>query len=155
VMPIPTPEKEALEDHFKGRYGLRRGMSQFIITSAMVDFVSIGQNIKDLQLMEEVEADRQEICDGYGYPVDLVSRQKGSTFNNVNASEKRLYQNTIIPESGNIDDQLNILFDTEKHRLKIEYDYSHIDVLQEDKKAQADAKRALATAVIDMYKNGI
>lgn len=153
LVPIPQSEKDALENHFKGRYGMRHGMIQFIITSAMVDYVPIGQKVDEMKLFEEVEADRKEICDGYGVPPDLLSQEKGSTFNNKQESEKKLYTGTIIPESENYDNQLNRLFDTEKYSLRIEYDYSHVPILQEDKKAQAQAKKELATAVVNMYKN--
>lgn len=154
-VPIPDDEKDALEKNFKGRYGMLKGMSQFIITNANIDYVPVGQSIKDLMLFEEIEADKFEIFDAYGFPADLASKSKESTRDNKKQARADFYQDTIIPESKSLDSQLNKMFGTYEMGIRLEYDYSHIPALQEDRKAQAESKSRLADAVLKMYKNKI
>lgn len=128
-----TPEeKDDAELNFKYSYGLLRGQSQAIVTSATLNISAIGYDVKQLGLMEEVQESSSMACQGLGFPKFLAGLSD-PTFNNQDTAEKALYQRFLIPEAKSFYGQLNTLFNTAGHGLRIEKDYSQIPVLQEDK----------------------
>lgn len=152
-VPIKDPDKISLQNDFK-RYGLRGQQWKFIITSALVKWQQIGIPTKDLMLIEEVAENTKSICDAYGYPPHLLGLID-PTFNNQNAAEKGLYQNTIIPEAKSMYEEWNNMFNTEKYGLIIDKDYSALPILQEDRTAQVTARKILDEALSMEYAKGL
>lgn len=152
-LPWPKDEKEALQKEFE-RYGLSKRQWKFIITSAEVKWQQMGVPTKDLMLMEEVQEGTKSICDAYGYPPHLLGIID-PTFNNQNAAEKGLYQNTIIPEAESDYEQWNNVFRTDEYNINIEKDYSHLPVLQEDAQSKASARKILGEALEKEFKNDL
>lgn len=139
ALPITPNEKETLQKEFK-KYGLRKKQWQFIITTAALKWQSVSVPTKDLLLFEEVDSSSMAICDSYGYPYQLLSSAKGTTFSNLEEGKKLLYQDSIIPESKSIYGQLNTFFKTEDYNLKLVKDYSTVPILQKDKVSEAAAR---------------
>jgi hypothetical protein len=115
----------------------------------------MGVATKDLMLFEEIEADTMAICDSYNYPYQLMSSAKGTTFSNLNEGKKLLYQDATLPEAESSYEQWNQLFNTKKYNLKIDKDYSHVAVLQEDKQQSAQARKTLNEALSIEFQNGL
>ena len=69
-------KRDALEKNFKGRYGMLKGMSQFIITNANIDYVPVGQSIKDLMLFEKLRLTNLKYLMLMDSPADLASKSK-------------------------------------------------------------------------------
>lgn len=153
-IPMSQEEKELVQQDFR-RYGLKNHQWQFIITSASLKWQQMGISTRDLMLFEEIEDDIMRICDSYNYPFQLISSAKGTTFSNVNEGKKLLYQDAIIPESTSIYRQWNKIFNTEQYNLKIDKDYTHIAVLQEDKVQAATARRTLNEALKIEFEMGL
>lgn len=153
AMPLTPLEKEQLQADFR-RYGLRRKQWQYIITTASIKWQPIGSQVKDLGLFEEVLEDSKMLCDGFGYPPHLMGLID-PTFNNQNAAEKGLYQNTIIPEAESNYDEWNNVFKTDELNLRIEKDYSHLPVLQADEVSKAQARAARNAAYEIEWRNGL
>lgn len=153
--PIATTEAErsALQNDFK-RYGLRKGQWQVIIASAALKWQQMGYPTKELMLLEEVEESSLAVCDGFNFPPHLLGLID-PTFNNQNAAEKGLYQNSIIPDAESNYEQWNEFFGLEDLNLKLEKDYSHITVLQEDQKTAADARLSRNNALKVEWRNGM
>jgi hypothetical protein len=145
-LPITEEEKEQLQQDFR-RYGLKSQQWQFILTTAAIKFQQTGISTRDLMFFEEIEDDIMRICDGYNYPFQLISSAKGTTFSNVNEAKKLLYQDAIIPESTSVYRQWNKIFNTSAYGIRIDKDYSHIAVLQEDKGQSATARKTLNEAL--------
>lgn len=152
-VPIKDPDKISLQNDFR-RYGLKGQQWKFIITSALVKWQQIGIPTKELMLIEEVAENSKSICDAYGYPPHLLGLLD-PTFNNQSAAEKGMYQNTIIPEAESMYEEWNNMFKTEKYGLKIDKDYSHLPILQEDKTQQATARKTLDEALSIEYAKGL
>lgn len=150
TVPLTAEEKAETEKAF-AQYGLTKKQKQAIVTSASIDVTPIGFDVGQLKLMEEVLESSKAICDGFGYPAYLMGLID-PTFNNQSAADKGLYQNTIIPESESDYEQLNALFKTDELGLIIEKDYTHVTVLQEDKKAFASARLTLAQSLEKEFK---
>lgn len=152
-MPLSEDEKKYLQKEFH-RYGLLKKQWQYIITSASLKWQQIGTQVKDLGLFEEVIEDSKMICDAYGYPPHLLGLID-PTFNNQNAAEKGLYNNTIIPEADSNYDEWNSLFNTSELNLNIIKDYSHLPVLQDDAAQQATAELTKTEALKIQYEMGL
>jgi hypothetical protein len=154
AIPMSPDEKEKLQADFR-RYGLSNHQWQFIITSASLKWQQMGVATKDLMLFEEIEADTMAICDNYNYPYQLMSSAKGTTFSNLNEGKKLLYQDATLPEAESIYEQWNQFFNAKKYNLKIDKDYSHVAVLQEDKQQSALARKTLDDALTIEFQNGL
>jgi hypothetical protein len=151
---MTSEQKDQLQQDFR-RYGLKNHQWQFIITSATLKWQQMGVATKDLMLFEEIEADTMAICDNYNYPYQLMSSAKGTTFSNLNEGKKLLYQDATLPEAESIYEQWNQLFNSKKYNLKIDKDYSHVAVLQEDKLQSAQARKELNEALQIEFQNGL
>ena len=114
----------------------------------------MGYATKDLMLMEEVQESSKSICDAYNFPPHLLGLLD-PTFNNQAAAEKGLYQNSIIPDAENIYTHYQAAFGLTDLGLRIEKDYAHLPILQDDKKTLADARRALNQALLIEWQNGL
>lgn len=152
-LPMTEKQKEDLQSDFR-RYGIKDHQWQFIITSASLKWQQMGVPTKDLLLMEEVQESSKSICDNLGYPPHLLGLID-PTFNNQNAAQKALYEDTIIPESNSIYGQWNTIFKTDELGLSIIKDYSHLAVLQEDKNQQATAEKAKTEALKMQFEMGL
>jgi hypothetical protein len=153
VMPMTPDEKLELQNEFKYRFGLMQNQSQAIITSATANVQTVGFDVKQLGLFEEVNDSSSMLCIGLGFPKFLAGLSD-PTFNNQDTAEKALYQRFIIPESVSFYDQWNSFFSTDTYGIKLGKDYSKLPVLQEDRinlgRARAYMNQAL---VIEWYNN--
>nr|DAP84368.1 MAG TPA: portal protein [Caudoviricetes sp.] len=154
-IPLSPDEREALLKDFNTRYGLMREQFKAIITNSAVQVDAVGFNVKDLMLLEEVKDNIERVCDAYGFPFELISTQKGSTFSNGYNADKRLYQNTIIPESLLFVSQLSSWLQLASQGLELSKDFSHVAALQENKKEQSEARRILTESLDLAYKSGV
>lgn len=152
-VPILDGEKKKLQEDFR-RYGLRNGQWQVIISNSLLRWQQMGYPTKDLMLMEEVQESSMACCDGYNFPPHLLGLLD-PTYNNQNAAEKGLYQNCIMPDAENDYEQWNELFKTADYSLRLDKDFSHITVLQPDKKMAADARGSLNSALEKEWRNGM
>ena len=96
---------------------------------------------KELQLFEEVEDDMRVILDTYGLNDNLFSKIKGSTFNNVDATLKRVYQDTIIPNANIDSEQIGKQSDMLSDGEVLKMDYSHLPFLREDEESKAGIRK--------------
>lgn len=153
TIPMTPREKADVEENFKQSYGLLRQQSHAIITSAALNVNTIGFDVKQLGLMEEVQESSSMLCMGLGFPKFLAGLSD-PTFNNQGTAEKALYQRFIIPESKSIYGQWNKFFNTEKYNLNIEKDYSQLPVLQEDMMNLGRARYYMNQGlVVEWYNN--
>ncbi|MES2593138.1 MAG: phage portal protein [Bacteroidota bacterium] len=154
TIPLPSDEKDAVQADFR-QYGLTGQPKQVIITDAALKWQQMGFATKDLLLFEEIEDDVNMLCDTYGYPVELMARSKGQTFENKKQAKKDLYRSTIIPEAeSRIQQNSKGIIDPGKG-ITMMMDYSEIDVIQEEAKERADARKALNDALAVEFESGL
>jgi hypothetical protein len=97
--------------------------------------------VKDLMLFEEIATDAIYIANQYGVPEILLKNYfQGTTYENQEASERRMYQSTTIPESNEKINAFNTFLKIENYGVKLRGSFDHIPVLQKDLKNQAAAK---------------
>lgn len=153
VNAIVTPEMKANLQRDFMRYGLRNGQWKFIFSEASLKWQQIGIPTRDLMLFEEIEDDIMRICDAYGYPSPLINSEKGPAVANTKEYKAQLYQDAIIPKSASCYEQWNQVFTTGERNLRIDKDYSHIPVLQEDAKTLWDARNSRVDSLLKEWKN--
>ncbi|WP_421809055.1 phage portal protein [Flagellimonas sp.] len=153
-VPLRDDEKEQVQEDFK-KYGLLDDQWQQIITSHPLKWQKTALNVKELMLFEEIESDAIAIANSFGVP-ELLAKYylKGSTFNNLDASEKRLYDSTIIPESKDFMVSLNNFLRTKEHSIELIGSYDHLNILQENKKEEADTRRVNQETALAAFKIG-
>lgn len=153
AMGIGDEEKAQLQADFK-KYGLRSRQWHIIITQAQLKWQQMGYPTKDLLLMEEVTESTRAICAGQNFPPFILGLAD-TTYNNMSAAEKGLYQNATIPDAANYYDQITTAFNLRNKNLYIVKDYSHIPSLQEDKEVLARGRLFLDQAYTIEYEKGL
>lgn len=153
-IPLPDGEKETINGQFR-EYGLRAGQSQFIITSANLQWQQIGQATKDLMLFEEVDNSTMAICDAFGYPYRLLSAEKSASYNDVREFKGMLYTDTIIPEAESDTEQWNELFGLNDLNVEIIKDFSGLAVLQADRTESGRALMYENQAMLIQFQNNL
>jgi hypothetical protein len=142
-MPLMKDEKEALQREFQTNYGIMPDQFQIIITAASLKWQAMGYPTKELMLFEEVEDNIMRLCDGWNFPYRLLANQRTNALGgtDVQAFQSILYQDAIIPEAEAFYEQWSNFFRLEDYRLRIDSDFSHIAILQEDKVKAAEAEK--------------
>lgn len=152
---LDDKSQERIQASYKGRYGMQAGKNDIIMSETPVQWTAMSYPTKDLMLFEEVDQDFKIIIDHYGLNDNIFSRDKASTFSNYTQGLKAAYQDCIIPFAEDIALGFTKSFGMDGISNWLELDYSHLEVLQEDEKAQSEnLKRNIESAKIlfDMGK---
>ena len=145
-------EADRLNDKFKRKYGIVGKLFSILVTTANVKWVPITGNSEDLKLHQEDKECRNAICNALGInPNVLIS---DSTYDNQNGAKRDAYQDLVIPDSENYCEALTRAI-AGNDEIVIRLDYSHISVLQEDKKNAASALSLVSNAIRNLYNDGI
>lgn len=143
--------KEVRED-IKSRH-----QDEVIITDKALKYQNMSFPTKDLMLFEEMTADKVAIIDAFGLNTNMFGHWegKGGTFSNVEGGERQAYNSTIIPETEQFYDEINLQLGLEKDGVKVVPDFSHISVLKKDEQKQADAKHKNSMTVERLRNLGV
>lgn len=153
-LPLTDDEIKIVQEEFK-KYGLLDGQYSHIISPMPLKYQKTAMSVKELMLFEEVEADTMAIATSLGVPELLVKNYiKGGTFENLNASERRLYDSTIIPEATDDMVGLNNFLGTEELGIELIGSYDHVNVLQENKKEEAETNSKKEQTALSAFKIG-
>lgn len=154
TLPLTQAEKKELQEDYS-RYGLGRNQWQVVITNASLNYQSMVMPVRDMMLLEMETADVMTIADAFGYPSVLLANEKGTTYSNQEGAERKLYQDTIVPEAVNYEEQLNDMLGLVQHGRKVCYDFTWLPSLQEDEKLKAEVRRIQGEAVIQEFNNNV
>lgn len=153
TLPMTPDEKTELQRDIR-KYGTRHGQYKFIITKAALKWQQIGIPTAQLMLFEEVEADTMAIADTLNFPYRLLANTASNSLGGTDANifTRNLYQDAIIPESESICEQLSAAFNLDDLEnggtLRIDKDFAHIPVLQDDEVQKATARKTRNEAMI-------
>lgn len=155
TIPLPEGEKRNLQSEFS-RYGLVGQEWQVIITEANLKWQQMALPTKDLMLFEEIIDSTNQLLDAYSYPPELFATvSKNVTFENKKYAKKDLYSNVIIPEGDSRIEQLGRGLIPKDKKVKLKYDFSGVDVLQEEEKTKAEVRQAINVAARTEYEAGL
>ena len=153
---IPMNDKEIIQvQEAFAKYGLMDDQYTQVISPMPLKFQKTGFSTKDLMLFEEIESDAIAICVSKGVP-ELLAKYyvKGGTFENLNASEKRLYDSTIIPETEDFMLNFNHFFNTESLGIELIGSYDHLNILQSNKKEEAETTEKHSQVAERAFRSG-
>jgi hypothetical protein len=138
------------------KYGMLENQSQFFFSPVPLTAVAIDQDVAKLGLFEEIATDAITVCNAFGVPEILLKMYiKGSTFENQEASVRRLYQGTLIPEAEDDMIAMNNFLGLDNTDWKIVPCFDHVAALQESEKVKADADNSRKTTAMNEYSKGL
>ncbi len=153
-LPLDDDELEKVQEAFK-KYGLLEDQYSQLISPMPLKYQKMAMSVKELMLFEEVEADAIAIANAKGVPELLVKYYiKGGTFNNLDASEKRLYDSTIIPEANDFLIALNHFLKTEELGIELLGSFEHLNILQINKKEEAETRKLNHEVALEAFRSG-
>jgi hypothetical protein len=137
------------------KYGALDDQWQYMFLRYPMSYHKTSLNMDELKLFEEVSADAMLVCNAFGVPEVLLKLYlEGATFENQEASERRLYQSTIIPETSNQMDYLNRWLKTHDGGIRLDATFDHIPVLQANKKDEALTKKENSAYLEKLWMQG-
>lgn len=154
LIPLTKTEKEQLINDMQASYGLSHGKSPYAITALPVEFIQHGASIKDLMPLEETTANAYTIASTLQYPKELLPSEKQSTYENQKNAEVGLYQNVIMREAKEICNILTDQWRLTQSGLYMDVTFDHLEILQEDKKLEAETFNLRSTSVLSLYNSG-
>lgn len=137
-VPMSPKEKENLEKQYQKNYGIKKNQRRINFSTAPLKYTPTNFKTKDLLLFEEVDDDYNAIIDAYGYNKNLLSKEKGATFENVKESLKLVMQSTVIPRGNKYANTIGNDLKVNAEGKKLILDYSHLPIMQENRKEQAE-----------------
>lgn len=143
VSPMSPKEKENAERKMNTEYGSQKGQKKILITSLPVQWIPMSQKVSDLMLFEEVQDDFEVIVNSFGLKRDLFVN---STYENVSASQKLVYQDTIIPRANRYADEIKTGLGLQENET-LELDFSHLDIMKENKLLKTQAFNSLVNSL--------
>jgi len=144
----------ALEKQFTETHGIFDGQTPVKFSKQPVDYKNLNYPIKEQMIFETINHTMQKVIDAIQLNENIFSRDKQSTFTNMNEGLKMAYQDSIIPFAElfcfALNDSLG-LFDL---GIYIELDYSHIPALQENQKDVATNAKVKSEALQGLVSIG-
>jgi len=153
TMALTPKEKQDAQDAYQANYGLQRGKSQIGVSSAPVEYIDTSMSIQELQPFEETLSNAIAIYSALRVPPHLVPSKDKSTFNNAKADMKSFYSDVIIPMANKYAQSYTRFFNID--RKYVHADFSHIPILQEDRKEKADVDKTLGSVWLERWQNGV
>ena len=154
ALPMNPTEKKRIHDEYQKNYGSDYGKMSLIISEANLKWQSMSYPTKDLMLFEELESDFSQIIAMYGADRDLFPSTKGATFENKNEAQRSTYQNTIIPYANDYAKAVTEFIGAKDSGFKVTFDYSHLEVLQENEKERSEVLLNKTKAINVLMANG-
>lgn len=135
-----TPkEAKAITDKFNKDTAGAKNFKKVIATSAQVSWTNLGLSPVDLAIIESQKMDREQICNIWNVPVQMMNSQEASTRDNMLTAERSFYLNTVIPEMCDLRDVFNEFIVKEYgEQYYVDFDSKSIPALQIDLKTLAD-----------------
>lgn len=154
---LTKDEKKGLAEELQKDYGVAgdtRRKHTVGYTDAPVDFVASSMSIKDLEPFEETKADAAAIYGVLGVPYELAPKSEGESFSNQLTAEKSLYQNVVIPLVSSYCRSLTNSWGIGKWDYELIATWDHIEVLQDNKKDEAERRAKIVEYATKQYKDG-
>ena len=147
AIPLTPDKKEDIERQYAQQYGAGSEQIKVMIAQSAVEWQAMTYPTKDMMLFEEVSADFRTIIDIYGLNDNLFSREKASTFTNLQDGLKHAYQVTTIPEAEEKAMSLSKSIGLIERGEFLCLEYDHLPIMQKNAKEKAEELNLKANAV--------
>lgn len=153
-LPLTSGEKKELQEEMRD-YGYLEGQNQVKFTRQPVKVTQIDQDIRKLALREGIATDMMMVSHTFGVAEVLLKLYpEGVTYENQMAGERQTYLNTIIPESSDWIEDINVWLQTRVFGFEYLVSFDHIKVLQENEKDRAIINRNNSVTMRDLFMGG-
>lgn len=152
LISLTQKEKEEAQKIYQNSYGLNAHKSQVGVAAAPLEYISTSMSIQELQPFDETLADAIAIYKVLRVPRHLVPSKDNSTFNNANSDMRSFYSDVIIPYAKKYAEAWTSFLNIEGHY--IDCDFSHVDVLQENRKEKAEVDRVNGNTWLQRWQTG-
>ena len=138
-------EVEDFYERWEARYRGTTNPHRPAIASFVSDIKTLGFSHRDMDFIQGLRWSLEEVSRAYGVPKPLLSDLERATYANVNAAERIFWRNTMIPEMGFLEDQLNqqLLPMFGYPDLAVKFDISDIEALREDENSRVSRETQL------------
>lgn len=154
-IPLFDDDIKDLEKRWQ-KYGTLEGQSQAFFSPYPIEVTPIDQNVNKLGLFEEIATDALVIANAYGVPDILVKLYlQGTTFENQEASVRRLYQGTLIPEAEDDMTSLSTFLGLDDTDYYLWPDFTHVPALQESENTKEAKLKLRSDRMASEVKAGI
>jgi HK97 family phage portal protein len=145
-------ERQQLEDALKGQVGGAEKFNKIIPTSSNVELVPLGLSPKDMEILKSDISKRRRFANIYGFDSGEFNDPQNKTFNSRKEAAKSAFTNVYLPNDNKFVHGLNKwlmpkFMTANNRKLIIEQDVSHVDVLQQDKKLEAEKDKIVMDGV--------
>ncbi len=115
------------------------------IASFVRDIKTLGFSHREMDFIQGLRWSLEEVSRVYGVPKPMLSDLERATFANVNAAERIFWRNTMVPEIGFLEEQLNrqLLPRLGYPDLSVRFDLSVIEALREDENSRVTREAQL------------
>jgi hypothetical protein len=147
---------EELEDKINYGYGTTEGRKAIMATFADAKWNKMDSPIHDYLPVELSAHEFAQLCNQLGGIPDIIFNSKGNTtYNNYETALKVFYINCLQPLMTNIYTTISNDLGLDKSNELLMPDYSDVECLKPDEKAEADAQNAEYEYYTKLYDNNI
>lgn len=132
-------QAESLEQRWRTDYSGPENFRKIVMTGANVKWTQIGLSPVDLNIMQREEYNTGQLCNLWGMPSELFNDKRSSTYNNMEQANRAAYIHGVLPPLYTLRDNLNRWLSPRYGKgIYLTPDTSNIEVLQDNKKEQAE-----------------
>lgn len=148
--PIPELIFERLRSQFKTLMNKFRKINEPIVLEGGIKFDSISSSPKEMELVQEFEAQINEVCRMFRMPPHKIFLMSGSKYENLETQEKMYVGDTLIPRAKAFEEQFDKILLSRKERLQYFFQFDRAEMTLRDTKAETErtiraAERGLTT----------
>lgn len=140
-LPITAERKLQLENQYTNDYGVgddKKSRIKFV--DGGTEWVPMSYPTRELLLLEQIEANKNTMCDAFNLNKNIFStKMDGFASQDVNDAIKQAYTDAIQPMADSLAQTLTTHFKlAEKDGSYLILDYSHVESLKDDTKADSE-----------------
>lgn len=148
--PMLKEESAQVQKDFDSQTAGPRRFGKIKVTNKDLRFIQMAMSSTDLQLVEKGVVNLRSMCNVFGLDSSLFNDPENKTYNNRLEAEKAMFTNVIMPLSKKIATAdtafiARAFFPDGSHRMR--QDFSQIETLQKDKKAEADKDKVVIDGI--------
>ena len=127
---VTEPQRQALQKDLNKRSGPSQN-GKTMITGGGFSYQQIGMNMKDSDWLQGTKLNKQEICEVFGVPTQLLGIEGSNTYANYSEARMAFYLDTVMPLTDLYFSELNRWLAPEfGENVEICYDKESIEALK-------------------------
>jgi HK97 family phage portal protein len=113
-----------------------------VLLSGGMDIKRLGLSHRDMEFLDALRWTVDEVARAFGVPKAFLAQFEDATLANVEAQERFLWRNTVVPELRLLEDAVNRslapLFEEFQGQYRVQFDLSAIEALKESQNDRVD-----------------